>query len=176
MGGSDGHDWGRAVSRLAAAFAELSGEHLKGAPAPVTIQHFPQPLLAMMVVLKVSGDFTLKSTHAGYRLSGSIGAAVWDWSSQAGQRLRLGLVKQLEPVNALNAYGGALSLIALLLHGINLVALREWDQYREHDAVRWAEHWNAMASTAEALVQNAALHKGSVEVHIRALRLPLVTL
>lgn len=179
LGGSDGHDWGRAVSRLAAAFAELSGEHLNGAPAPVTIQHFPQPLLAMMVVLKVSGDLTLKSTHAGYRLSGSIGAAVWDWSNQAGQRLRLGLVKKLEPVNALNAYGGALSLVALLLHGINLVALRERDRYREPDTVRLAEHWNVVLNTAAALgavIQSAAYARGATEMSFYKARLPLITL
>ena len=179
LGGSDGHDWGRAVSRLSAAVTELSGEHLKGASFPVTIQHFPQPLLAMMVVLKVSGDFTLRSTQTGYQLSGPVGKAIWDWSNQAGERLRLGLVRQLEPVSALNAYGGALSLAALLLHGINLMALRERDQLREHDAVRRAEHLNAVFNTAAALsaaILNAVHHRGVIELKIRLVRLPLVTL
>src|SRR5690554_5095809 len=115
LGGNDGHDWGRAVSRLGAAFAELEAEHLKDASAPAAIQHFPKPLLTLMLALKVSGDFAIRSTRTGYQLTGPAGKAVWDWSNQAAERLRLGLVRQLEPIQALNAYGGALSLAALLL-------------------------------------------------------------
>ena len=179
LGGEDGHDWGRAVSRLAAAFAELEAEHLKEATAPAAIQRFPKPLLSLMLVLKVSGDFALMSTQAGYQLSGPAGKAIWDWSNQAAERLRLGLVRQLEPVQALNAYGGALSLAALLLHGVNLLALRSRDELREHDAVRSAEHRNTIFNIAAALsavVQNAVHHRGAIEFSRRSVRLPLVTL
>src|SRR5690606_31487260 len=114
-----------------------------------------------------------------YQLTGQTGKAIWDWSHQAAERLRLGLVRQLEPVQALNAYGGALSLAALLLHGVNLLALRSRDELREHDAVRRAEHLNAgfnIAAAMSAVVQNAAYNKGAIEVSMRWARLPLVTL
>src|SRR5690554_2313760 len=179
LGGNGGHDWGRAVSRLGAAFAELEAEHLKDASAPAAIQHFPKPLLTLMLALKVSGDFAIRSTRTGYQLTGPAGKAVWDWSNQAAERLRLGLVRQLEPIQALNAYGGALSLAALLLHGVNLLALRSRDELREHDAVRAAEHLNAgfnIAAAMSAVVQNAAYNKGAIEVSMRWARLPLMTL
>lgn len=178
LGGADGHDWGRAVSRLAAAFAELEAEHLKEASAPAAIQHFPRPLLALMLVLKVSGDFALKSTRTGYQLSGPAGKAIWDWSNNAANRLRLGLVRQLEPVQALNAYGGALSLAALLLHGINLVALRGRDELREHDLERRMEHLNTtlnIAAALSAVIQNASYARGTIEKGFFGARLPLVT-
>ncbi|WP_193073991.1 toxin VasX [Pseudomonas sp. FME51] len=178
LGGADGHDWGRAMSRLAAAFAELEAEHLKEASAPAAIQHFPKPLLSLMLVLKVSGDFALKSTQTGYQLSGPAGKAVWDWSNQAADRLRLGLVRQLEPVQALNAYGGALSLAALLLHGINLVALRSRDELREHNLERRMEHLNAtlnIAAALSAVIQNASYARGVIEKGFFGVRLPLVT-
>lgn len=179
LGGNDGHDWGRAVSRLGAAFAELEAEHLKNASAPAAIQHFPKPLLTLMVVLKVSGDFAIRSTRTGYQLTGPAGKAVWDWSNQAAERLRLGLVRQLEPVQALNAYGGALSLAALLLHGVNLLALRSRDELREHDAVRGAEHsstWLNIVAAMSAVVQNASHAGGLIEKSFFGARLPLVTL
>src|SRR5690554_607562 len=179
LGGNDGHDWGRAVSRLGAAFAELEAEHLKDASAPAAIQHFPKPLLTLMLALKVSGDFAIRSTRTGYQLTGPAGKAVWDWSNQAAERLRLGLVRQLEPIQALNAYGGALSLAALLLHGVNLLALRSRDELREHDAVREAEHlntWFNIAAAMSGVVQNSTYARGAIEKSLFGARLPLVTL
>src|SRR5690606_26652419 len=95
LGGNDGHDWGRAVSRLGAAFAELEAEHLKDASAPAAIQHFPKPLLTLMLALKVSGDFAIRSTLTDYQRTGQAGKAVWDSCYQAADRLRLALVMQL---------------------------------------------------------------------------------
>src|SRR5690606_1557120 len=151
LGGNNGHDWGRAVSRLGAAFAELEAEHLKDASAPAAIQRFPKPLLTLMLALKVSGDFAVRSTRTGYQLTGPAGKAVWDWSNQAAERLRLGLVRPLEPVQGLNARGGSLSIAALLLHGVNLLALRSRDELREHDAVRAAEHSSTWLNIVAAM-------------------------
>src|SRR5690606_31910948 len=126
-----------------------------------------------------SGDFAIRSTRTGYQLTGPAGKAVWDWSNQAAERLRLGLVRQLEPVQALNAYGGALSLAALLLHGVNLLALRSRDELREHDAVRGAEHsstWLNIVAAMSAVVQNASHAGGLIEKSFFGARLPLVTL
>src|SRR5690606_15815851 len=74
---------------------------------------------------------------------------------------------------------GALSLAALLLHGVNLLALRSRDELREHDAVRAAEHlntWFNIAAAMAAVVQNAAYTRGTIEKGFFGARLPLVTL
>lgn len=180
LGGPDGSDWGRAVSRLATAFVELEADQLKGATAlPPTIQHFPPSLLSLMLVLKTSADMALKTGRTGYRLSGPLGQAVWDWSSDAASKLRLGLASQITRLGALNAYGGALSLVALLLHGVNLAVLRDQGAWRERNDVRQMEYLSTALNTAAALsavILNVANAREMLEVSVRRARLPLVTL
>ncbi|AQZ94254.1 toxin VasX [Halopseudomonas phragmitis] len=180
LGGPDGNDWGRAVGRLGAAFVELEAAHLKGAAAlPLAIQYFPKQLLSLMLVLKVSADMALEALRAGYRLSGPLGQAVWDWASEAARKLRLGLAARLARVEAVNAYGGALSLVALLLHGVNLVILKDQGTWREHDDVRQMEYLSTALNTAAALsavILNVANTREMLEISVRRARLPLVTM
>tara|TARA_R110000822_G_scaffold8704_40_gene34437 strand:- start:923 stop:4186 length:3264 start_codon:yes stop_codon:yes gene_type:complete len=180
LGGADGSDWGNAVSRLGAAFVELEAEHLKGmAAAPVAIQQFPKSLLSMMLVAKASADIAVKAGTTGFRLTGSLGGTVWDWSRDASQRLRSGLVPLTHQAEALKAYGGAISLVVLLLHGVNLASLNRRDANREHDAVRLMEHLATALNAAAALsavIQNAAHARKTIEIHPLTVRLPLVTM
>ncbi|WP_304641842.1 toxin VasX, partial [Pseudomonas sp.] len=180
LGGSDGSDWGSAVSRLSAAFVELEAEHLKGtSAAPVAIQQFPKSLLSLMVVLKTSANMALTVGKQSYRLSGPLGSTVWDWSRETSQRLRSGLTPLMHQADALKAYGGAISLVALLIHGINLTSLRARDAHRENDGVRRAEHLAVSLNAAAALsavIQNAAVARKAVELTRHGIRLPLVTL
>tara|TARA_R110002051_G_scaffold46751_1_gene93364 strand:+ start:1527 stop:4790 length:3264 start_codon:yes stop_codon:yes gene_type:complete len=180
LGGPDGADWGNAVSRLSAAFVELEAEHIKGlATAPTSIQQFPKSLLSMMLVLKASAQMTVETGKSGFRFSGSLGTVVWDWGRDASQRIRSGLAPLTHQAESLKAYGGVVSLVALLVNGINLASLRERDAHREHDAIRRAEHFSATLTTAAALsavIQNAALARNAIEVYRHGIRIPLITL
>jgi hypothetical protein len=154
LGGQD-KTWGLAVSRLSAAFLELSSEHLAPVPAGVTpanpIQRFPWSLKASMLVMRLSGSFAIKTGQAGWRMTGPAGQALWDWGQQGGQLLQRGLTPLANGLKGLNTYGGALPLAALALHLFNLADLLQRDAHRQNDGVRGAE------LTAESFKVGAAL-------------------
>lgn len=154
LGGED-KTWGLAVSRLSAAFLELSREHLAPVPAGVKpnnpIQRFPWSVKAYMLSMKLSGNFIIETGQAGFRMTGPAGQALWDWGQQGGQLLQRGLTPLANGLKGLNTYGGALPLAALVLHLFNLADLLQRDAHRQNDGVRGAEQ------TAETLKVGAAL-------------------
>ena len=180
LGGPSGADWGQAVSRLSAAFAALEAEHLASSAAPSNlIQRFPDPLRALLVVVRLCSDGAIKAGSMGFSLSGTVGQLLWDWGRLAGQNLQKGLTPAVTGIKSLNTLGGVLPLAALLLHMNNVQILNQRDQGREHDEVRSREHLaeNLKVGAALSAVIGAAWEAtGRVEISKFGLKAPIITL
>jgi len=180
LGGPSGADWGQAVSRLSAAFAALEAEHLASSAAPSNlIQRFPDPLRALLVVVRLCSDGAIKAGSMGFSLSGTVGQLLWDWGRLAGQNLQKGLTPAVTGIKSLNTLGGVLPLAALLLHMNNVQILNLRDQGREHDEVRSREHLaeNLKVGAALSAVIGAAWEAtGRVEISKFGVKAPIVTL
>lgn len=187
LGGED-KTWGLAVSRLSAAFLDLSREHLAPVSAGVKpnnpIQHFPWSLKASMLIMRLSGNFAIKTGQAGLRMTGPAGQALWDWGQQGGQFLQRGLTPLANGLKGLNTYGGALPLAALALHLFNLADLLRRDAHRQNDGVRTleqtAESFKVGAALA-AVIGNAWSATGQTEAHLKLpanilFKAPIITL
>lgn len=180
LGGPNGNDWAMAVSRLSAAFAALEVEHLASTPNPSNlIQRFPDPLRAMLVIMRLTTDSAINLGSAGFSMTGVTGQRLWDWGQQAGRSLQKGLAPAANNIRSLKTLGGVLPLAALLLHINNVQIITQRDQGRANDDVRSREH------TAENLKVGAALSAvigaaweatGQVEVSKFGLKAPIVTL
>lgn len=182
---AEGNNWGLTVSRLSSAFLDLQTGHLSGQPQLPTnsIQQFPKPLQAVLLVMHLSGKFAIKTGQAGFVLSGATGQALWNWAQDAGQRLRRGITPSVNALKGLNTFGGALPLAALALHIANVAQLNARDQNREHDAVRQREHQAEnlkVAAALSAVIGGAWEATGRVEAKVQykniALKAPIVTL
>ncbi|MGG5870397.1 toxin VasX [Pseudomonas peli] len=180
LGGPSGADWGQAVSRLSAAFAALEAEHLASSAAPSNlIQRFPDPLRALLVIVRLCSDGAIKAGSMGFSLSGTVGQRLWDWGRLAGQNLQKGLTPAVTGIKSLNTLGGVLPLAALLLHMNNVQILNQRDQGREHDEVRSREHLaeNLKVGAALSAVIGAAWEAtGRVEISKFGVKAPIVTL
>lgn len=180
LGGPAGNDWGQAVSRLSAAFATLQAEHLAASAAPGNlIQRFPKPLRAVLVITRLCSDSVIKASNAGLSMTGNTGLRLWDWSRMTGQNLQRGLAPAVSNIRSLNTLGGVLPLAALLLHMSNVFEINQRDQGRANDDVRQREHVaeNLKVGAALSAVIGAAwTATGQVEVELRSIKAPLVTL
>ena len=180
LGGPGGADWGQAVSRLSAAFAALEAEHLASSAAPSNlIQRFPDPLRALLVIVRLCSDGAIKAGSMGFSLSGTVGQRLWDWGRLAGQNLQKGLTPAVTGIKSLNTLGGVLPLAALLLHMNNVQMLNQRDQGRDHDEVRSREHLaeNLKVGAALSAVIGAAWEAtGRVEISKFGLKAPIVTM
>ncbi|OHC14243.1 MAG: hypothetical protein A2180_13425 [Pseudomonadales bacterium GWC2_63_15] len=186
LGGPSGADWGQAVSRLSAAFAALEAEHLASSAAPSNlIQRFPEPLRGLLMLVRLCSDSAIKAGSMGFSLSGTVGQHLWDWGRLAGQNLQKGLTPAVTGIKSLNTLGGVLPLGALLLHMNNVQILNQRDQGREHDEVRFHEHWAEnlkVGAALSALIGAAWEATGRVEIRAdlkgmgASLKAPIVTL
>lgn len=180
LGGPSGADWGQAVSRLSAAFAALEAEHLASSATPSNlIQRFPDPLRALLVIVRLCSDGAIKAGSMGFSLSGTVGQRLWDWGRLAGQNLQKGLTPAVTGIKSLNTLGGVLPLAALLLHMNNVQILNQRDQGREHDEVRSREHLaeNLKVGAALSAVIGAAWEAtGRVEISKFGVKAPIVTM